>query len=175
MKIIEALKELPLIEKKIEKNNQLTKKYSSALVVGEIGQFDFETEEKQRVEVSALIQSTNDLLDRKAKIRRALAITNATVKVTINGVTRTITEWIEYRQKGIDAQIQAQMALDVFNGNQQLDLMQGRVDVGAGVKLVRFFDEKSKNDEVSKLQDLKAAIDPQLEMVNATTDLVEAV
>lgn len=176
MKIIEALKELPLIDKKILRNTELIQKYSSEMIAGENYQYVFGSADKQREEVKSLLQSTDDLIARKAKIRRALAITNANVSVTIHGVTRTISEWIEYRQKGIDLQIKALGACNLTNANQQVAAQRGRIEIAeGGIRFERFFDEKANNEATAKLLDIQAAIDPQLEIVNATTDLKEEV
>lgn len=174
MKIIESLKELPLLEKRIEKNVQLVQLYSSEMDMGK-GEYTFGTKEKQDVEVKGLVQSTHDLISRRAKIRRVLAITNAKVIVKIGRHERTITEWIEYRQKGVDLELKLFGALNDGNGSRQLQLNQGKLDLSAGVRIVRFYDEKAKNDNVSECMELKSMIDSTLEIVNATTDLFEEI
>lgn len=171
MKIIEALKELPLIEKKIEKKISDIRKYSSGLDRAEDTDLPFITVEKQRIEVDALKQSVKDLVNRKAKLRTNLSMTNAKTKVTIDGMTLTISEWIEYREKGLSNLIRAQEALGDFTAQ---DLLRStHVDLQKGIKTIRFFDEKAKNEEVIRLTAIKDNIDGRLEVVNATTDLIE--
>lgn len=170
MKIIEALKEFPLLEKRIDSNIQLIQKYSSELDLGNAS-YTFGTVDQQLAEVQSLLQSAQDLIARRAAIRRALATTNATVKVTINSKERTITEWIEYRQKGNQLQLNTLNALSDRNAQMLLQQNQGKLDLTAGVRVVRFYDEKTKNDSISSLMQEKSMIDAQLEIVNATTDL----
>jgi hypothetical protein len=174
MKIIEALKEFPLLEKRIEKNIELVQKYSSELDLGK-AEYTFGSNENQTKEVTSLLQSTDDLIARRAKLRRALAVTNAKIKVTILGKERTITEWIEYREKGCDLQVKALNALNDKTASLQLQANQGKLDLAAGVRVVRFYDEKEKNEKANKLMEEKSVIDASLEIVNATTDLTEEV
>lgn len=171
MKIIEALKELPLLEKRIVKNTELIQQYSSGVDNG-ANTFQFGDSTAQVKEVTSLLQSTQDLIQRRAWIRRNLAYTNTGVKVTIGSFTRTITEWIEYRQHGIDSSIKAYNALNNNAAQNQLRTM--NVDLAKGVRTVTFFDEKTKNDAINELMSVKSGIDSQLEIVNATTDLLEA-
>lgn len=171
MKIIEALKELPLLEKRIEKNIELIQKYSSE--VEGAGEFTFKTKEQQTAEVASLIQSVSDLAARRGKIRRALAMTNATVTVAIQGVTRTITEWIEYRERGYNFEARALQALNTNTAASIVRTTQVQVDIG--IKPVRFYDEAEKNAKLAAITEIHGAIDATLEIINATTELTEGV
>lgn len=172
MKIIEALKELPLIEKKIQKNLSQIQTYSSNLNKGDDTDLPFKSEGEQQKVVDALLQSTRDLVKHKAQLRSQLAVTNAQVKVTIDTMTATIAEWIEYREGGLEKIIAAHNAL---NDNTAQNLLKTTpVDLQKGVRTLRFYDEAKRNEEIERLQDIKGKIDSSLEMVNATTDLVEA-
>lgn len=170
MKIIEALKELPLLEKRIEKNIALIREYSSDLDRGDETDLPFVSKEAQKKEVDSLIQSTEDLIKRKGSIRRALAITNSSIDVEINGMKLTITEWIEMREKGLSRLVHTQQALNDSNAQQKLQRTQ--VDLQKGVRTLRFYDEKERNDKISSLLEIQGMIDARLEMVNATTDMM---
>jgi hypothetical protein len=167
MKIIEALKELSLLEKRIQKNIELVQVYSSELCIN--GAITFGTVDSQKTEVSSLLQSVRDLVARRGRIRRALAITNATVTVTIDGDERTITEWIEFRQKGAQFIINSLGALNEVNAQRKLQVAGGKVDGNMQVR--RFFDEKTRNKELAAVQEKHGKVDPTLEIVNATKDL----
>lgn len=172
MKIIEALKELPLIQKKVAKNIQQIQQYSSEADNGHMS-LPFGDDAKQAAEVAALVQSTHDLVKRSATIRRALAMTNATVTVGIGSKVRTISEWIAYRDSGFANQLNALRALNdtVAKGN----LNKVGFDEEKGLKIARFYDEKARNEAILAIEEIQGQLDARLEMVNATTDLVTEV
>lgn len=172
MKIIHALKELPLIDKKITKNTQLLEKYSAAVANGEHVKLSFKSIEEQTQEVNSLLQSNKDLVQSRASLRRNLAITNATVFVAIDGQERTITEWIEYRQYGLKALMNTFSSLS--DQRAVMEVVKTPANPQEGVKVIKFYDEKFKNEELSKIMELQNKIDTTLEVVNATTDLIEA-
>lgn len=172
MKIIEALKELPTLDKRISKNIALINEYSSDVDINEDWEkqsLAFGTPEKQREEINSLIQSTNDLVERRARLRRALTITNAEVEVSIRGETRTIAEWIDMRRGGMNLRIKAVEALNDNNGNMRLNNV--KFDAEKGIRIIRFFDVAERNNRITELQAIRDEIDAKLEMVNATTEL----
>ena len=173
-KIIEALKEFPLIDKKIARNRRQLDGYSSIVLVGDdMKPFDlpFGDMAKQQLEVDALLQSTRDLTIRHGNLKRRLSLTNATVMVTISGETKSITEWIAFRQSGASYLLHAQQALT--NSAAEAQVHSRQTDTSSGFKTHRFFSEKERNDEIERLTDLVGSVDSTLEIVNATTDLLE--
>ena len=169
MKIIEALKQLPLLEKRINKNISLLQEYSSDIDRAEDTDLPFKTPEAQQKEVNEIMQATEDLVRRRGKIRRALAITNAQVEVEIEGITATITEWIEYRERGMNTLIKMHTALN--DNTAQKKVNQGGVDLSKGLKTLRFYDEKERNQKIQDLTITSGMIDSTLETVNAVTDI----
>lgn len=173
MKIIEALKEIPLIEKKIKKNNEDVLRYSATVDNGTPILY-FTTLEEQKQKVLSTVQSTKDLVSRRAALRRALALTNAKTEVTIMGLTKTITEWIEYRQFGLTKLKDTFGYIDQSNINARNAASKTPIpDATVGIKVVALYPEEQKNEEMSFLLDLGNSIDTTLEITNATTDLVE--
>lgn len=170
-KIIEILKEIPLIDKKISKNQGLLQQYSSATQIGDVESFQFGNAKEQTANVSSILQSIIDLGQRRAELRRMLALTNATVRVTIDKETKTITEWIEYRQKTIDMNIMALNALNNKTGLAALNSTKSG-DPTIGVRVVQFYSEAEKINAIEYWMDRKNKIDTTLEIVNATTDVV---
>jgi hypothetical protein len=171
MKIIEALKEIPLIQKKLDKNLELIRKYSSDLVVGD--EFVFESEQKQRDEVASLMQSSQDLIKRRMSLKRQLLMTNAQTQITISELTLSITEWIEFKNWGITQVLGTLSNLNESNTVQRTQLTADTVD--KGVRRIRFYDETYKNERWMFYTELQSKITAQLEIVNATTDLIETV
>ena len=169
MKIIDALKELPLIEKKVHKNAEQVEKYAS---YGSHVGAEFEDQAQQEKELKSLLQSNKDLLERYRKLKLALSKTNNETVVTINDKAMTITEWIIFRNKT------SSLATSVYNRlttrkaesdirNTQVNLNEGQV-----VGIVKCYQEKDKNNALEYVADLYSQIDATLERVNATTDLV---
>ena len=170
MKIIDALKDLPLIEKKIIKNIELINKYAS---YGSHVGAAFEGESEQKKEVSSLVQANNDLVDNLLSLRKRLNITNATVEVTIEKLTYTVAEWIAFRQTGGRLLLDTYNNLNINKGSNDINTQKVNLSDGVPVAIVRCFDEKSKNNNINEIQDVLDQIDATLEKVNATTDLVD--
>ncbi len=176
MKIIEAIKEFPLILKKMDANSSKIQEYASVLSIDE--DLPFGTQEAQKKEVASLVQSNKDLGERYLKLARDLAFTNTQVKVEVNGETRSITEWLSIkglskgeqiagRLKGTLRALNVSAAQGKLNTTRNLDLSEKSLSV------IRLYDQKTTDDAVRKLDETLQMIDAKLEVVNATTDLIE--
>lgn len=170
MKIIEALKELPLIKKKMEKTTSQIREYSSYLVGVNLA---FETEERQKQEVESLIQSNLDLATRFEKLTEALSRTNSSTIVEIEGVKKTIRGWITYRNVTANYAKQTYEALTNTAAQNAINANQGRLNLEAGVQVKRLYKEEEKLKQLNKIQSIVDKIDATLEIVNVNTDLVE--
>ncbi len=177
MKIIEALKEIPLIEKKINSNCQLITQYAS--YCSKTGP-SFKDKAEQEKELKSLIQSNVDLAKRQLGLKRILAKTNATLTMKINDLELTIVEWLEYKKKAGELMKKTYLALSLVNGSNQLGQYTNTNQRGLTAEMLenamveRCFDEKAKNTAVAIFQDTLDKISGQLEIFNATTDLVES-
>lgn len=177
MKIIEAMKEMPLIIKKIEANNSKIGAYASTLST--VTDHPFGSIENQKKEVSSLVQSNEDLVKRYLMLQRSLAYTNTQVKVAVNGEVKTITEWLHIRNAGNissnglhGAMLATYNSLNtsVANGmlrNITADLSETTLQV------IRCYEQKKADENIERLTDMYDGIDAQLEVTNATTDLIE--
>lgn len=170
MKIIEALKTLPVLEKRIESNIVKISRYAAGVESGSVTGASFDTVAQQRQELASLIQANVDLVKQRASLRRQLYITNTTVEVEINGVKKTISEWIEYREKGFDLVERTYKALNEANAIQEL--RGAKIDTNVGARVVKFYDEVNKNKLIDENRALKDALDAQLEIINATTEMI---
>lgn len=100
MTIHEALSELKTLDKRIfKKITELTpcvaNKHSNDKIKGiDIASF----KEHQRAEYQAI----TDLIQRRINIKKALVLSNATTKITIDGIEYTVAEAIEMKQSGIE-------------------------------------------------------------------------
>jgi len=166
MRIVEALKELRLTEKKVARNHKLIKEYSSGL---DTEKPVFGSDSAQKQEVAALVQSSEDLAERYLFLKRCLSHTNLLVSVKIGGTERTIAEWLEIKRKIGGFYIFTYQSLSQESGERRR--REGWGDRNPVV--VQFYDEKEKNERLRYWQDLVEEIDGRLEVVNADTELIE--
>jgi len=169
MKIIEALKKLKVIEKRMEKNRQQITQYAS-MISTERPIFD--TEEKQRKEVSSLIQANIDLMKEYLDLKRKIEKTNINVKIEMGGVQYSLSDLLLIKRKMAKVMMSTYEALNTSTAQSRIR----NVSVSSGERapqIVQLYDEKDKIAGLDKWQDLYHNIDSRLEVINATTDLVE--
>ena len=168
LKIIEAMKRIKVIDKRMETNSANVTKYSSMLTSERPY---FENEAAQRKEVKSLIQSNEDLLNEYLTLKGQIERTNLFTNIEMGGKIYTISDLLVIKRR------LAQKMIGTFNAlNDQAAGARLRNSVGADGKqpqIVRLFDEKDRNDGLSKWHDLYDNIESRLEVINATTDLVE--
>jgi hypothetical protein len=168
MKLIEAMKKIKVIEKKMAKNMEQIQNYAS-LPSNEKPYF--ENEEKQRKEVKSLIQANNDLLIEYLKIKNAIDKTNLESKIEIGGIQYSLTDLLVIKRKLAQFMIKTYNSL---NDNHAQGKMRNSFNSSDGktIHIVRFYDETDKNNGLTKWTDLYDNIDSRLEVINATTELI---
>lgn len=171
MTIVEGLKKLKLIEKRMARNNDEIQKYSSILSNEKPV---FESENKQRDEVKSLIQSNIDLEREYCKIKAMIDYTNLVTVVTIGDETRTIHGWLTLMRKTGGSMMMTYRSLST----KEAEGRQGRYrdhTTGQTPQVLRLYDENDKRNGLRKWEDLIAGkeIEGRLEVINATTQLVE--
>ena len=169
MKIIEGLKQLKVIEKRMEKNRVQITQYAS-MVSTERPYFD--TEEKQKKEVQSFIQSNIDLLHEYLKLKSRIERTNLGVNVEMGGIQYSIADLLIIKRKLAKMITSTYEALNTTAAQSRMR----NLSVGSGDRapvVVRLYDEKAKNTELDKWQDLYSNVDSRLEVINATTDLLD--
>ncbi len=171
MKIVEALKRLKVIEKRISRNSQDISKYSSGV---NTERPLFETEAKQRAELKSLIQSNLDLLQESMKLKKNIEHTNLSIKVDIEGKEYFLSDLLMLKRKMIKPITATYESMNDNAGEGRLRTAVAFKDQGGSAPhVVRYYDEKEKNEGRRKWMDLGDQIDSRLEVINATTDLVE--
>lgn len=170
MTITEGLKKLRLIDKRMSKNCDEIEKYSS-LLSNEKPIFD--TESNQREEVQKLIQSNTDLEAEYCKIKSMVDFTNLVTVVTIDDETRSIHSWLTVLRKTGSRLIQTYKALSTTEANRNQIRYTNKESLSPTV--IRLYDENDKRAGQRKWEDLTSGktIEGRLEVVNATTQLVE--
>ena len=168
--LIEAMKKLRIIEKKMTNNAGSIQRYASMVSTEKTL---FETDLKQRVEIKALIQSNKDLMERYLDFKKQIEYTNLFTTVEIGGINYAISELLVIKRK------MAQKMLDTFNslndheGNKRLRGFSSSQNVtGERPHVVRFYKEEEKIAGLKVWQDLYDNITSRLEVVNATTPLM---
>ncbi len=169
MKIVEGIKKLKLIEKKIDDNTRKIEMYSS--MVSTERPF-FEDEKTQKKEVEALIQSNNDLVLEYLKLKRRIEQTNLTVTAEFDGIKYTLSDLLVMKRRLGNKLIETYSALNTRHADGRIRQAPAEMD-GKKAQVVRMYDENKKNENLQRLMELVSNIDARLEVVNATTDLLD--
>jgi hypothetical protein len=167
MKLIEAMKKIKVIEKRIvdqtAKITEYAAKPSNEKPV-------FETEEKQKKEVKSLLQSNEDLLNDLLTLKTQVEYTNLVTKIEIDGKNFSISEMLVLKRKG--AQLMKK-TYEALNTTMLEHKIRNYSNQSKDISLDRFYSEDEKNINLSKWQSIYDNIDSRLEVVNATIDLIE--
>jgi S-adenosylmethionine synthetase len=168
MKIIECLKRMRVIEKRIENNERDITKYASMVSTERPS---FKDEKEQKEELQKIVQSNTDLVTEYVKLNNALERTNLTTFVTIGGMSAPIRDFLFYSRKGCRLMINTFRALN----DEAATTKMRHVSIGETPRprVERMYDEKTKNTNMRKWMDLQDSITQSLEVINATTDLIE--
>jgi len=168
MTIIEGLKKLKLIDKRMAKNCDEIEKYSSLLSNEKP---IFGTEQAQSEEVVKLIQSNNDLEKEYCHIKAMIDYTNLITMVTIDDETRSIHNWLTVLRKTGQRLIQTFRSLSTNEANR--NQVRYREKDSAAPTIIRLYNENVKRSGQRKWEDLTSGktIEGRLEVINATTYL----
>lgn len=171
MKIIEAMKRVKLNKEKIA---DLQKKVNDVSVYLSIETPVYGNETSAKI--TEWVQSCEDLGRENIRLLTAIQRTNLATPVTIDigakSVTKSIAEWVWRRRE--------YAALDLSTWQKLTDkgLKEGVTQTATGgtveIKIVRFYDPNKRDEKVAEYRSEPHLIDAALEIVNATTDLIEA-
>lgn len=170
-KLVEALKRLRVIEKKMVKQNPENISRYSSMVSTEKPLF--ETEEKQRKAVSSLVQSSMDLLQEYLVLKKQIEETNLRTEVEMGGTKYTLSDLLIIKRKLAQIMISTFTSMNDTEGQRRLSMARGSAPEGKTPHVVRFYKEEDRNKGLNEWQDLYDNIDSRLEVIVATTDLIE--
>lgn len=169
MKIIEALKNLKTIEKRIEKNCQQISVYAAWVNVETPA---FETEDRQKQEVVSLIQANLDLEKEYLRLKTAIETTNLAVQVSIGDKSYSISNLVTIKRKAKDFRAKTYLSLDARQAVQRMQsFFQKGIDASNPPRVITAYKEEDKNNAIREWDDFVSAIDGKLEVVNAETEL----
>ena len=168
MKLIEAMKRLRVIEKRMEKNVEYINRYASTISSDKPL---FDTEEKQRREVKALIQSNQDLMNEYLILKKKIESTNLSTVVSMGGFSYTISDLLVIKRRLAKLMMATFEALNENQGRQREKFSAVGPD-GKRPYVVRFYNEEERNEGLRKWQELADNIDSRLEVLNAMTTIV---
>lgn len=171
MKLIQAMKKLKDLNIKAE---DLRKK-----VAGHSADMSIETPTyaDQKRQVSEWIQGHGDILKEVLHLRLSIQRTNLATRVDIElggkHVSKTIAEWI-HRRRDL-----AKLDQAMWQGLTDRNLKEQNVQTVQGgavteIRVRRYYDPAERDAKVELYRSEPSVIDATLEVVNATTDLIES-
>lgn len=170
MKIIQAMKKLKDLNLKAEDLRKKVSQFSADLNV------ETATYPDQKRQVSEWIQSHGDILKEILSLRVAIQRTNLATKVTMelggHQVAKSIAEWI-HRRRDLSKLDMACWQQLTDRGLKEQDFRTQGSDVITQIRIRRHYDPAERDQKVELFRVEPSIIDATLEVVNATTDLIE--
>lgn len=165
MTITEGMRELKLITQKMADNSRRITRYASSPkdrkpILGD--------EASQRKEVQSLIQANMDLSTNAIELKRRIDRTNMEIEVEVEGIKMPIHDHLFMHRHILDTKRQTFAAC-----NDSLATNSGMTRKGEAPDVDRFYDEKQVNDQLRKIDEYKSRLISRLEVVNATTELID--
>lgn len=171
MKIIEGMKELSLISKKLTVIKENLSKYSSLLSCEKP---IFDSEQEQRDEILKLIQSGKDLITRWIYIKTAIEHTNLITRIKVCGKRLTIAEALHWKRSMCQELEALYKCLTNTQSCAKLNnMMRGITSLDNPITIVAMYDEKKKNEWINEHTEFIGSIDSTLEITNAITELID--
>jgi hypothetical protein len=171
MKLIQAMKQLKELTTKAEDLREKVAKFCADLTI------ETPTYPDQRATIDGWIQSHGDIVKRIGELRLAIQRTNLATPVTIelNGVsvTKPIASWI-HRRRDLAA-LEGTMWSKLTDRNlKEQNLQTAPGGAVTEVRIRRYYDPSQRDQKRELYRSEPSIIDGTLEVVNATTDLMEA-
>jgi len=169
MKLIEALKQTKDLQRKANDLRDLVKNHCA------ISSLETQKYPNQTKQVSEWIQAHSDILKEILRLRVSIQKTNIETEVTIElggkQVTKTIAGWI-HRRRDL-----ANEELSIWNilGDRGINegMAKGPTGDPVEIKINRFYDPVERDHKRDLYASEPSIIDAKLEIVNATSDLIE--
>jgi len=170
MKIIEAMKKIKELQVKVD---DLKSKVSQYCTIQNIETPTYGENQSGKIKewLQSISDSVKEILRLRIAIQRTNLATNVSIELDEKHVDKTIAEWIHRRRDLSGLEMSAWSSIgDRGLKEGMLKNSQGETVV---VKLVRFYDPNERDKKIASLRDEPSIIDRTLEVINATTDLIE--
>lgn len=171
MKIIEGLKKIKYLKHKVCDLHGKIVQYSSDQ------DCDTPTYKDQTKQVSEWVQSCSDLLKELSNLQFRIQKTNINTEITIElcgkSVTKTIYEWVYRVRNLIDDDARTWKSLDSSGMNEARKYTLPGTTAEYIVKKRLYFDPVKKDKKIEELGLETSLIHGKLEIINATTDLLD--
>ncbi len=171
MKIIEALKKIKDLKRKADDLKTKVEKYCADL------DCDTPIYTDQRRQITEWLQAHSDLMKEILHLRVSIQRTNLDTDVTVElggkFVTKTIAEWVHRRRDLAKEEETIWRKLTEKNYQEEY---KNRITVNAPETVIKrrlYFDAKERDVSIELYRSEPSTIDSTLEVVNATTDLIE--
>jgi len=169
MKIIEGMKKIKINEKRITRNCDQITRYSSLL---DTEKPFFDSEDVQKKEVKSLVQSSKDLINECIKLKQRIEKTNLETVIEFNGEQFAISALLMLKRK------YGALLINIFNSLNDGEARKRFRGLAAQPNekrptIIRLFREEDKNKELQNIYDLLDNITSRLEVINATTELLD--
>lgn len=170
MKLIEGMKSLKVIEKKMQHNAVRITEYA-AIVSTEKPIFG--TEAEQRKQVEALIQANTDLGTEYLNLKKRVDLTNIQTQVTIGKKAYSISDLLQIKRTVAKLMETTYQALNDQLAERRLVGMRQQAGGDKVARVERMYDETRKYEGLQHWQGLRDEIETRIEVINATTELFE--
>jgi len=173
--IVEALKLKKRLNKKLEDLREKIGEYCA--------HYDNEkpvygSEEKQKATVDGWVQAHHDIVKKIEDVSIAIQKTNLVTEVEIHlggiPVKKTISQWI-IRRQALAQQEAACYSVLTDRKLRDKEIMASDGKTKQTIRVVRYYDPTEKDLKLDTYKNEPSMIDSKLEVVNATTQLVEDV
>lgn len=169
MKIIEALKQIKDLKRKVEDLREKVLKNCA------LANFETPLYPDQKKQVAEWIQAHSDVLKEVLRLRIAVQKTNLATNVTIEiggkQVTKSIAEWVHRRRDLATEELKMYQCLTDRGIKEGIG--KGPAGDALEIKIVRFYDPTDRDNKLELFSNEPSLIDGKLEIINAVTDIVE--
>ena len=169
MMIIEALKELRLIQKRLTVNRENITKYAGLLSNEKPL---FESENIQRKELMSLIQSCEDLITRAQYLKECIEYTNLITEINVCGKTTTISKALNFKRVYGKEQENVYKSLTTSQICDRMNILNRNITTPEQrVSILPMYDEKFKTTKLEENMIYLNEVESVLEITNAVTEL----
>jgi len=169
MKLIEALKKIKELHKKADDLKDKVKKNCAHL------SNEKPVYEDQKNQIASWLQSHNDIIKEILHLQISIQKTNLATNVVItledNNVEKSIAEWIHRRRT------LAGLQESIYRNLTDRNLREGTITQSNNEKIEvhiqRYYSPAERDKRIELYSNEPSTIDAKLEIINATTDLIE--